>query len=490
MGEIVARPLDALALGGHEIQLQAAEFDPLEEQVELALFSLDEPVFPVADEFVDLDPLAIRDFRFIAVDHRELHPLLGIKGLAVDEFSGEEKFLRRRHDAIAPIRGDPQDEIVFGNRQLELIAPNIASKEARFLVVAQFDVLTGHGLLVDGLDPGDLRSPRIAIPVFLDQSLHIGDRGPLHIVQLLFDDPDLLLDLVDIPAILLDIVGGNPANPKLEQPLDVVILHRPHEELFVFRHTLGDFVSDGFLGRRLLDALVDTLLDEDLLQGQPMLLVDPLGTIVFQLSLELILQTIGQGVDDLGDRQLHRLSIPNHGGIRGYGDRAIRISIELGNHLLGRNPPGQGQFDLHLLGCKIVDRGNLHPALLGSGLDGGDHALGGCSIGDFTDDDALLVEHVDAGSHLHLATAIVIGIHIQQSALGKVGVEAHRLALDDCDLGLPEFHQVMGQELGRHADGDALAAQHQNYGQFGGKHDGFLATAVIAGNEFGKGRME
>ena len=275
--------LDPLALRGDEIHLERALGIGSQEQINFPRLVLDQLVFAISNEFLDSDSLAIGDFLLIAVHHRKLCALIGIEGFAVKKFPAEENLLRRGHDAIGTVRGDTQDQVEFRYGHLEMLTANIATKESGLLVVAQLDVLSRHRLLVDGLDPGDLGSAGVTICVFFDQSSDILDGCPLHVLQLLFDRLDLGRNVFNILSILLDIVSRYPTNPNFEKPLDVFIDHGTNEELFVFRHPLLDFIPNGILCLGLFDSFIDSLLDEDLLQSEPMLLVQQLLPIKLEL---------------------------------------------------------------------------------------------------------------------------------------------------------------------------------------------------------------
>src|SRR4030095_2203877 len=57
-------------------------------------------------------------------------------------------------------------------------------------------------------------------------------------------------------------------------------------------------------------------------------------------------------------------------------------------------------------------------------------------------------------------------------------VEADVGVIDDLDDGVADFAEVVGQQVARHADGDAGGAVHQEVGELGGE-DGRLGARVV-----------
>jgi hypothetical protein len=55
---------------------------------------------------------------------------------------------------------------------------------------------------------------------------------------------------------------------------------------------------------------------------------------------------------------------------------------------------------------------------------------------------------------------------------------------------LQELGEVVRQDAGRHADGDALGAEHEQHRELRGQDDRLLLAAVVAGDELGEGLVE
>ncbi len=51
---------------------------------------------------------------------------------------------------------------------------------------------------------------------------------------------------------------------------------------------------------------------------------------------------------------------------------------------------------------------------------------------------------------------------------------------------LQQFAEIVGKDLGRESDGDALGPKHQQHGDFARKTYRFLVAPIIAGDKFGQ----
>jgi hypothetical protein len=66
----------------------------------------------------------------------------------------------------------------------------------------------------------------------------------------------------------------------------------------------------------------------------------------------------------------------------------------------------------------------------------------------------------------------------------KSGRTLKRLLLENGDLGLEQFGEIVRKNLARHADGNALGAKHEQQRKLRRQRHGFLVAPVVAGNEF------
>ena len=72
---------------------------------------------------------------------------------------------------------------------------------------------------------------------------------------------------------------------------------------------------------------------------------------------------------------------------------------------------------------------------------------------------------LDARAHQHVAPPVVVGPRVHQAALGKVGQDLERLLLQDRDLRFEQLGEIVRQDAGGDADGDALGAEHEQQGE-------------------------
>ena len=129
-------------------------------------------------------------------------------------------------------------------------------------------------------------------------------------------------------------------------------------------------------------------------------------------------------------------------------------------------------------------------ALLRGRLDRGDEALGGGRRRDLADDDGLLVLALDPRPHPDLAAPVVVLADIHEPAGGEVGEELDGLLLEDRDLRLEQLGEVVRQDLGRHADGDALGAGDQQDRELGRQDDRLFVATVVGRPVLGEGLVE
>jgi hypothetical protein len=80
---------------------------------------------------------------------------------------------------------------------------------------------------------------------------------------------------------------------------------------------------------------------------------------------------------------------------------------------------------------------------------------------------------------------VVVG-DIDDSPPGKVGIEDNVPAVQVVNLGLQQFGEVVGHDLGGHAHRNALGAQQEQQRDLGRQPDRFLHAAVVGVDEFGQ----
>ena len=98
----------------------------------------------------------------------------------------------------------------------------------------------------------------------------------------------------------------------------------------------------------------------------------------------------------------------------------------------------------------------------------------------------MLLIKFDFRPEYDLAVAVVIFRHVHKTALPEVGINGKLLSLEDTDLRLKQFAEVVGQDRCGHTHGDTVTAQHKQTGDLDRQHDGLLAPAVVGIHEFRK----
>ena len=229
LGEIEVGFMNSLALGRDEVHMDEIVRFALDEEVDLPLLVLDEPVLAVLDEGPDVDLLAVGHAVPVAVDDGELPALLGIQDSGPHDLAGDEDLLFGADHAVGAVPRDEQDPVVLGDRELEAVALDCGAEETGLGLVGQLQILPRDGADVDGLEVRDLGPPRPAFAVLGEDLLDPFDGGLGELTELGPDPLDGLDGLLDIAAVLVDVVLRNPANRDLEQPVDIVVGDFPLE---------------------------------------------------------------------------------------------------------------------------------------------------------------------------------------------------------------------------------------------------------------------
>ena len=75
--------------------------------------------------------------------------------------------------------------------------------------------------------------------------------------------------------------------------------------------------------------------------------------------------------------------------------------------------------------------------------------------------------------------AVIVFRNIHQTALAEIRINGKIFSLENTDLRLDQFAEVVGQYGSRHTNGDTVTAQHEETGDLYGQHNGLLASAVV-----------
>ena len=199
---------------------------------------------------------------------------------------------------------------------------------------------------------------------------------------------------------------------------------------------------------------------------------------------------IGVLAQHLAHGKFHRAIVLDDNDPAGNGNFAVCECIQRINQLLSIHARMAADFNLHILGCKIVNRFHLQLALLHRVLDGRDERLGrGCGRNLF-DDDGGFVLGLDLGPDFYRAFAVLIIASVHQTASGEIWQTLERLFVEDCDLSFKQFGEVMGQNARCQTDCDPFRPEHERERQFAWQSDRLFVAPIVARNEIGNGIVE
>ncbi|MPL58967.1 hypothetical protein SDC9_04513 [bioreactor metagenome] len=294
----------------------------------------------------------------------------------------------------------------------------------------------------------------------------------LHLGQPRAEPLELLLGFFDI-------VEGNAANRNFQETLDILLGHRAADLPIIGRQAFPDGLEDRFLGFLGFDPLVDPLFDEDALQGAGVDFVQQLALFYLQLPAQDAQEGGAVVADYLGSAGHHGLAVLDDQAVDRNALFALGERVKGVDDLLGVDAPLESDFDLHLIGGVVRNRGDLQLSRAGGVLHAGDEAFGGGGKGYFPDDDLLGIRGVQAGPHPYLSVPVPVFRQIHRAPGEKVGKDFELFALKTGDFGLYHLHRIVGQDLGAHAYGDALGPGEKDHREFGGEKQGFPVAPVI-----------
>ena len=216
-----------------------------------------------------------------------------------------------------------------------------------------------------------------------------------------------------------------------------------------------------------------------------MLLVEELALADLELALVEGEELVDVGAQDVRDGGLDGAVVLQHRHVGGEGALAVGGGVELLDRLLRVGAGGEREDDLGVVAGAVVDV--LDGDLLGAGgvLDRGDERLGRLAVGKLRHHDLLvaaLLAHLELRAHADAPVAVLVAGAVGEAAGGEVGEELRRRlgVPDDLDLGAQQLDEVVGEDVGRHADGDAVGAEHEEERELAGEQDRLLVAAVVA----------
>ena len=472
LGLAVARP--GLSQQINRIRTRSQQFQPTTGRTERVLL--------VEDESANRTAFAVVFARLhLAVDHTEHRGFIIFA--EVVQFPDEELLRRQRDHLVGTALFDAEEavELVAGN---DVVALDRGADVAVLAVPADLDVVERRLAAVDLLEVFDLGAARELLAVLRDQPLQIPDRIPLEVAEVALDLLHLRQHLGQFALVLLDVEPADPAHRQGKQFVDILV-----------GDVAPQHVAEGgqpgvhlgvllLLALALLDLLVDAVLEEDL--RQRLSVEERLLTlqIDLQLPLQMLQQFRGIAPEHLRHAHLHRAALADHRHVHRNRNRAVGVHVQPLHRLLRIVSAGRHHLDLHLVGGVVVDARNLDLVLLGRLLDRRHQRLGGGGGRNFADDE-VAADDFDLRPQRNLAVAVVVFAHIHQPALLEIRVELEGFAPQLRDLRLEQFVEVVRHDLRRHADRDAVAAEHQERRHLRRKHHRLDPPPVVGVDEFG-----
>ena len=401
----------------------------------------------------------------------------------VIQFADERLVPGQRDDLVDAVLPGAQQtvELVAHHR---VVAFHRRADVAVLPVPADLDVVQRGNGAVDLFQMFDLRAPGEIRPVLFQQRRQVVD-GVIDQVRQLFPELfHLFQDLGQFLLVLGDVETGDPPHGQGEKFFHILVGHVTPQLIPEGGDPLVDFGQSQLMGLCLFDPLVDPVFKEYL--GQRLgveELVLPLQR-QFQLPFQVVEQFFRVPLDDLGHAHDAGPAFPDHGQIHRYRFGAVGVHVQRLPGLFQIVAPGGDDFDFRLGAGIIPDAGNLDLVLFGGFFDGADEAFGGAHRRDLADHQLpVFFIQLDLGPQDDPAVAVGVFRNIHQAPLTEVRIDGEGLMPEFADLGLEQFAEVVRQDRGRHAHGDAVAAQHEKTRDLHRKHHGLLAPAVVGVHE-------
>ena len=281
---------------------------------------------------------------------------------------------------------------------------------------------------------------------------------------------------------------GNLAHRFFHQLEDVFHHNFPVEEVLVVLHLGQDVLQLLFPAHLVLfQDLIDAVLEEDALQGGVVPVLFQLCELVLQLGLEDVPRVISIVFQDLVHGEEHRLVVPDDAGIGRNLGLALGEGVQRVDGFVRRDIGGKMNHNFHFVGGHVFNLLDVDFLLVLGLEDAVDDGVRGFAVRNFRDGDGALVYLVDAGADLHHAAALALvvlgavcdaaGREVRQNLIG--------LALQDGDGGVDELVEVVGQDFGAEAGGDAFRTLRQQQRETHGQFRGLLVAAVVGGHPGG-----
>lgn len=400
-----------------------------------------------------------------------------------EQVGADELFLGQLNDLVMAVFEDQQDFVELRAFDLEFLAGDFVADVAGFAVVGDFERFEGDFFRIDFVVAAGFGEARIERTVFCEQRFQMSDDVFGEVLEVFTSLAEIAFGFFDLFAMLVDVEEGDSANADLKQAVNIWIGQFADEFLFERFEAVIDRRDNRFVGFALFDFLVDPFFDENAFESAEMQIVEQFLFSEFEFALESFNELIGISAEDVGDSHLDRAIISDDCDSAGDGDFAIGKCVKCIHQFFRRDTAGGFDLNFDVFGGEIVDAFDFDFAFARGVLDG-THQRFGCRCGrDFGDGDGGLVFDFDFGANLDFACAVFIAAGVHEAAGLKIGQALKRLLFQDGNLRFEQLGEIVRQNAGGHADGDAFSAEHEEKWQFARENDGFFIAAIVAGDE-------
>ncbi len=410
--------------------------------------------------------------------------VLLLEDIDMQDIRADKELLGHTNHLVLTVFVEDDDVVQVGAVAEELVFLESRSDEAFLAVDIQLLVVLHHGGYVDRAEVAHLGAARITGTVFLLEVTEPGDGVVGEVVEILLALLDLFCQFLHQFVRLLGVELGDADHADLKESLDILGTHLADELGFPGLQSLVHKLNQVLLVGRILIAglLVDTVLDEDLLQRSIEVFLLQFGFLDLQFPLEQCLGVVHRLTEQVAHRGEDRLLIFHYAAV----GRDIHLAIREGIQRIDSFVAGRSRRQLHddacLLGRKVVYLANLDLALLIGTQDGLDNFAGGGTVRDFGDDEcAVVVSLLDLSTDLDLSAtfAVVVSRYVYLAARGEVGIEGKLFLTQISQGGIAYLVEVMRQYLGVQSDGNTLYALCEQQGEFDRQVDRFFLTTVV-----------
>ena len=431
----------------------------------------------------------------VAIDEVEDRAVVVLlEDLDVEDVLADEDLVLYLDDLVLAVAVEDDDVVDIGAVLHQFRLFQSRADEAGLAVDVEFLVALRHLGRDDRVETLDLRLARMVLAILLLEHLKPLRRDACHLAQVLLDAGYLGPYLGDQFLVFVLRELGDALHLDLQQAQQVLAPYCAHEARVERLQSLVDVGDElvrvlGVLERL---ALIDALLDEDLLQrGKEELLLQLVAPDLQFLAQQFlgVVHVAAQYVAD--GEKLWFLPVDDAAVGRDV-DLAVCEGIEGVDGLVARRARGEVHLYLHLRGGHVVHASDLQFALLHGLGDGVLHALCRLRERHLADDECLRVELLYLRPHLDHAAplSVVVARGVDAAARGEVGVEAEGLAAQVAHGGVADLVEVVGKDLRRQADGNALRALGQEERKLHGERHGLLVASVVGVLPLGGLRVE